>query len=157
MIAFLTPFLFFLRLFSGAPTIETPSPTIAPTRVPTTPFPTISPTAYPTIVGATKFELSWFVAAYGGIDAFPGDSVTFNYDEFSDVWIHPSGDCTQDGSIFVGPIGPAAASYRFTEADAGKVITFTSSVSDNCLQGQIINFTVGKQFSVRVATANRYL
>ncbi|KAL3941530.1 MAG: hypothetical protein SGBAC_004114, partial [Bacillariaceae sp.] len=98
--------------------------------------------AYPTIVGATKFDLSWFVAAYGGIDAFPGDSVTFKYDEFSDVWIHPSGDCTQDGSIFVGPIGPATVSYRFTEADAGKVITFTSSVSDNCLQGQIINITV---------------
>jgi len=127
---------------TGAPTIETPSPTIAPTRVPTTPWPTISPTGYPTIVGATKFELTWFVAKYGDIEAFPGDSVTFTYDEFSDVWIHPSGSCDQNGSMFVGPIGPATSSYRFTEEDAGKTITFTSSVSDNCLQGQLINFII---------------
>ena len=140
LISLISPFV----LFSAAPTIETPSPTIAPTRVPTTPFPTISPTGFPTVVGATKFEITWFVAAYGDISAAPGDLVTFSYDEFSDVWIHPSGDCTLDGSIYVGPIGPATVTYIFTEADAGKTITFTSSVSDNCFQGQIINFNVGK-------------
>ena len=135
-------------MFSIAPTIETQSPSARPTRVPTTPFPTISPTAFPTVTGATKFELTWFVAAYGGIDAKPGDLVTFTYDEFSDLWIHPSGDCTQDGSIFVGPIGPATVTYRFTQEDAGKNITFTSSVSDNCQRGQIISFTVGKPHGV---------
>ncbi|CAJ1945124.1 unnamed protein product [Cylindrotheca closterium] len=136
-----------------APTIETPSPTGLPTRVPTTPFPTISPTGFPTIVGATKFELTWFVAAYGDVEAVPGDSVTFTYDEFSDVWIHPSGDCSLDGSIFVGPVGPASVTYRFTEEDAGKTITFTSSVSDNCAQGQIINFEVaGRPTTPTMAT-----
>lgn len=104
----------------------------------------MAPTAYPTVVGATNFDLIWFVAAYGDVEALVGDSVTFTYDEFSDVWIHPSGDCTQDESIFVGQIGPATVTYRFTQEDAGKSLTFTSSVSDNCLRGQIITFNVGK-------------
>lgn len=80
--------------------------------------------------------------------------MTFKYDEFSDVWIHPSNNCTQNDSIFVGPIGPGSATYIFTEADAGKMITFSSSVSDNCLRGQIISFNIGKLGSVQFEFGN---
>ena len=71
--------------------------------------------------------------------------MTFTYDEFSDVWIYPTGDCDQVGGIQVGGVGPGTAIYRFTDADAGKNITFTSSVGNNCDSGQIITFSLGKQ------------
>jgi len=141
---------------SSTPTLSlfpTKPPTMAPTKMPPTLSPTtstpslspsISTSEFPTITGAQSYRLPWFAGKYGNEDVLPGDSVTFTYDANSDVWIHPSGDCNQAGAIQVGGIGPGTVTYRFTDDDIGKTLTFTSSINNNCdKNGQIITFIVG--------------
>lgn len=97
-----------------------------------------SPTAAP-----TEFDdsIEWTIKSYDDRDANVGDTVTFKWSFSHNVYIHPSGDCTEDGSIVVGLESPA--SYTFKEEDAGKTITFACQKEGHCLGGQIIHFNVG--------------
>jgi len=96
---------------------------------------------------ATTFTFDpWNVikaAAFEDTTASVGDTVTFKYvvGKFN-VWIHPTGDCTQEERVLVGSGTDGEASYTFTEEDAGTVVTFVSDTSNHCERGMIVKFQV---------------
>ena len=56
------------------------------------------------------------------------------------VFVHPSGDCTEDGATLVGDTSPAT--YTVTDADvASGSITFACDVGSHCESGMIQTFT----------------
>jgi len=76
-----------------------------------------------------------------GQTAKVGETAVFEWNSFHNVYIHPTGDCSQDNRIFVGSRSPAT--YTFTEDDAEKgEIVFACDVGPHCEFGQIITFTV---------------
>ena len=57
------------------------------------------------------------------------------------VFVHPSGDCTEDGATLVGDTSPAT--YTVTDADvASGSITFACDVGSHCESGMILTFQV---------------
>ncbi|CAJ1931020.1 unnamed protein product [Cylindrotheca closterium] len=88
-------------------------------------------------------EIEWRIPTtpFPGRTAKVGDTVTFNYENFHNVYIHPTGDCDEMGSVLVGEnAGPAL--YTFSEEDAGQTITFACDIGSHCEAGQIISFQV---------------
>eukprot|EP00549_Striatella_unipunctata_P002663 CAMPEP_0118709134 /NCGR_PEP_ID=MMETSP0800-20121206/22411_1 /TAXON_ID=210618 ORGANISM="Striatella unipunctata, Strain CCMP2910" /NCGR_SAMPLE_ID=MMETSP0800 /ASSEMBLY_ACC=CAM_ASM_000638 /LENGTH=115 /DNA_ID=CAMNT_0006612679 /DNA_START=118 /DNA_END=465 /DNA_ORIENTATION=- len=65
--------------------------------------------------------------------------MTFTWNGFHDVHIHPSFTCAQAGRKMVG--ASSGASYSFTEADVGEVV-FACDVGSHCETGQIMRVTV---------------
>jgi hypothetical protein len=72
--------------------------------------------------------------------------VTFNYVDPHNVYIHPSGDCTEDDKILVGATGAGSATYTFKSSDAGADVTFACDFSAHCEAGQIITFSIGRSW-----------
>lgn len=68
-----------------------------------------------------------------------GDTVKFIWEEFHNVNIHPTGDCSKDGAILIGD--QSGAKYTFTADDVGTV-TFACDVGKHCSFGQIITYDV---------------
>mmetsp|Transcript_1899 Transcript_1899/g.3404 ORF Transcript_1899/g.3404 Transcript_1899/m.3404 type:complete len:222 (+) Transcript_1899:81-746(+) len=68
-----------------------------------------------------------------------GDTVQFKWEEFHNVNIHPTGDCSKDGAILIGD--QSGAKYTFTADDVGTV-TFACDVGKHCSFGQIITYDV---------------
>ena len=95
-----------------------------------------------TVSAQEQIVMNWFIPAE---DSFPpmtanvGDTIVFNWAGFHDVQIHPSGDCTEGGSILVG--SQSGASYTFTEADVGDVL-FVCDVGAHCEVGMRVTVTV---------------
>ena len=57
------------------------------------------------------------------------------------MFVHPSGDCTEDGATLVGDTSPAT--YTVTDADvASGSITFACDVGSHCESGMILTFQV---------------
>ncbi len=54
--------------------------------------------------------------------------------------IHPTGDCTEDGSILVGY--KSGATYTFVAGDGGKELFFANDVGRRCEDGQNIKIAV---------------
>mmetsp|Transcript_26693 Transcript_26693/g.73410 ORF Transcript_26693/g.73410 Transcript_26693/m.73410 type:complete len:162 (+) Transcript_26693:89-574(+) len=78
---------------------------------------------------------------YPSMDAFVGDTITFTWIAgITDVHIHPTGNCDEDGAILVGY--QSGASYTFTEDDAGKEMFFASDVGRRCEAGQNVKVAV---------------
>eukprot|EP00538_Stauroneis_constricta_P006986 CAMPEP_0119548298 /NCGR_PEP_ID=MMETSP1352-20130426/2246_1 /TAXON_ID=265584 /ORGANISM="Stauroneis constricta, Strain CCMP1120" /LENGTH=223 /DNA_ID=CAMNT_0007593521 /DNA_START=34 /DNA_END=705 /DNA_ORIENTATION=- len=88
-------------------------------------------------------EVDWFIP--GNESLAPrtvqvGDRMVFNWEQFHNVHIHPSGNCSEQGAI---PVGfSTGASYVFTEDDIGTMV-FACDVAMHCeLGGQIMTVTV---------------
>lgn len=98
-------------------------------------------------VSGAQLEVSdWVVPPksnpyYPSMDAVVGDTITFTWPAgITDVHIHPTGDCGEDGAILVGYT--SGASYTFTEEDAGKELFFSSDVGRRCEAGQNVKVAV---------------
>jgi len=96
---------------------------------------------------ARTTSIDWFIAGptsdtYKGFTAEVGDKVTFEWTEAvgHNVFVHPTGDCEQDGRVSVGE-NFEGTSYTFTAADVGD-LTFACDIPGHCLGGQIITFAV---------------
>mmetsp|Transcript_32767 Transcript_32767/g.79414 ORF Transcript_32767/g.79414 Transcript_32767/m.79414 type:complete len:176 (-) Transcript_32767:104-631(-) len=113
------------------------APTDAPVAAPTDP-PAATPTSPPT---DDPNVIEWTIQPYEARVVKVGETVTFNYGQGHNVYIHPTGTCDETGGILVGPNG-GPASYTFTANDAGRIITFACDVGFHCEAGQIISFQV---------------
>jgi len=85
--------------------------------------------------------INWRIQKYDDIEATVGDKITFNWNFFHDVSIHPSGTCDKTEAIEVGT--SSGASYTFTENDIGEV-TFVCNKPGHCFAGQILKVIVSK-------------
>ena len=85
----------------------------------------------------------WKIPADGGPlpkrDFVVGEEVVFEWTGRHNVYIHPTGDCSEDGAIEVGT--ESGASYVFTEEDIGE-LTFACDVGMHCERGMIMKATV---------------
>ena len=68
-----------------------------------------------------------------------GDTIVFNWSGIHNVYIHPTGDCSQVGAIFVGT--ETGASYTFIDADVGD-LEFVCDVGAHCENGMRVTVTV---------------
>lgn len=97
----------------------------------------------PHVGGDKSVDVTWVIPSTGQpfppINATVGTSIVFTWSNTHNVFIHPTGDCTEMGAISVGSTSPAT--YTLTEADIG-VLTFACDVGMHCENGQIINVTV---------------
>jgi plastocyanin len=87
-------------------------------------------------------SVDWFIpnaATLPSMTAAVGDTATFTWTGFHDVYVHPSGTCDEAGRILVG--ASTGAAYTFVEADVGELV-FACDVSAHCEQGLILTFTV---------------
>lgn len=64
-----------------------------------------------------------------------GDTIVFSWTGNHNVYIHPTGNCTEDGAILVGDNTAFYGSYTFTEDDAGQEIYFACDVGTHCEEG----------------------
>mmetsp|Transcript_22807 Transcript_22807/g.25990 ORF Transcript_22807/g.25990 Transcript_22807/m.25990 type:complete len:448 (+) Transcript_22807:276-1619(+) len=83
-----------------------------------------------------------YVDIYPNITMRVGDTIEFTYGVIHNVYIHPTNDCTQIGSIKVGGALDSPASYTFTEDDLGKEIFFSCDRDIHCENGQNMIVTV---------------
>jgi uncharacterized protein (DUF305 family) len=85
-------------------------------------------------------NINWIIKNYMPMTAAVGDTVSFKWGGNHNVFLHPSGTCTQGGSKLVGSRSARTGSFKFTKP--GKY-TFACQVGSHCAQGQIVTFTVG--------------
>ena len=88
--------------------------------------------------GGTDYPIDWIITSYDAIDVAVGDTVTFTYNSYHNVFIHPSGDCSHDGSTELGGNDAGSVTYTFTEAGP---ITFACQAGSHCDSGQIVTIT----------------
>ena len=144
---------------SSLPT--TPSPSLRPEPTPfpvgtvqPTPFPTapagISPvlvapslsTTGPSQNASKTVQMDWFVpseSSFPPMTVNVGDTVVFNWNGVHNVYIHPTGNCTDTGRVLVGTV--SGASYSFTQADVGEM-EFVCNVGTHCENGMRVTFSV---------------
>eukprot|EP00980_Cylindrotheca_fusiformis_P014450 scaffold3857_cov127-Cylindrotheca_fusiformis.AAC.7 len=95
------------------------------------------------LAGAENATITWTSGTtYEGKQASVGDTVTFEYSTSHNVYIHPTGNCSEADKILVGGNEDSPASYTFAESDAGNTITFACDTGSHCEGGQIIDFTI---------------
>jgi plastocyanin len=96
---------------------------------------------FPFRVWAEDIDFNWRITTYQPQTAKVGDTITFNWSGFHNVFIHPSGTCDANGSIEVGT--STGSSYTFTSDDVGEVV-FACDVygGGHCNAGQIVTFNV---------------
>eukprot|EP00532_Pseudo-nitzschia_australis_P012232 CAMPEP_0168212346 /NCGR_PEP_ID=MMETSP0140_2-20121125/4216_1 /TAXON_ID=44445 /ORGANISM="Pseudo-nitzschia australis, Strain 10249 10 AB" /LENGTH=159 /DNA_ID=CAMNT_0008139131 /DNA_START=100 /DNA_END=579 /DNA_ORIENTATION=+ len=89
---------------------------------------------------------------YPSVDAVVGDTISFAWPEgITDVHIHPTGTCEEEGAILVGYA--SGASYTFVEEDAGKELFFASDVGRRCESGQNLKVSVSAPPAAAKASA----
>ncbi len=101
------------------------------------------------IIGAdaATITINWFIPSlndedmYDGIKATVGDTVQFQWSGNHNVYIHPSGACSEDNAILVGAQSGKSGSYMFTEDDIGKV-AFACDIENHCENGQFVTIRV---------------
>ena len=91
--------------------------------------------------GTTNVTVDWRVTAYDDVTVRVGSAVEFVYSPYHDVYVHPTGDCSTDGRIFVSDESEERGSYEFTEVG---MVTFACDVAEgaHCQAGQIVHFNV---------------
>jgi len=94
---------------------------------------------------SAKIYVDWFIPEEDSLpssSATVGDTVTFYWEGYHDVQLHPSGNCGDEGAILIGgPEDLDGVDYKFGAGDVGEV-TFACDISLHCESGQIITFTV---------------
>jgi len=95
---------------------------------------------------AEKINLPWCkpdpAEPYPPMIAMEGDTVVFDWlGEAHNVVIYPSGDCMDwSDKEFVSEA--PGSSYTFGPEDVGTSKTFVCTISNHCMQGQIVTFDV---------------
>ena len=80
--------------------------------------------------------VEWFIPV--GANSLPprsvtvGDTITFQWTGDHNVYIHPSGSCSETGKILVGTT--SGARYKFKSTDPANML-FACDVSDHCERG----------------------
>jgi len=104
---------------------------------------------------ASIIDVEWYIPAVNETTYLTtptvsvGDKLNFFWDATSgiphNVFIHPSGNCTNDGAISVGA-NPEGTEYEFGDEDAGKPITFVCGIGlgAHCNAGQIVTYLVAE-------------
>jgi hypothetical protein len=118
--------------------VITPSPILPMKEAPVTAAPVV-PTA-PTL----QLEIFWDIPEEDQLppqEVVLGDSIIFIWNGVSNVYIHPSGNCSEEGSIFVG--NESGTVYTFESTNNAKNITFASQIGFHCEKGQILQVLVG--------------
>jgi hypothetical protein len=98
-------------------------------------------------------ELDWFIQVFPDKFVLPGDTVIFSYDAFHNVHIHPTGDCTETGSILVGAEGAGTVSYTFKEEEVNTTVFFACDYMQHCEFGQNIKFNVVEEINTMAPSA----
>jgi hypothetical protein len=89
-----------------------------------------------------EIAVDWFIPTGSSLPsktAMVGDTATFTWVDTHNVYVHPSGDCGEDGRILVG--ASTGAMYTFVEDDVGELV-FACDISSHCGLGLIVTFTV---------------
>lgn len=96
--------------------------------------------------GCTKpgktVNINWIIKTYKPMTASVGDTVSFAWSGWHNVYLHPSQSCSTRGATLVGSESTRKGSFKFTKP--GKY-TFACQVGSHCSMGQIVTFTVGGQ------------
>ena len=129
---------------SGAGPVEPPIPEFVTTAAPTVVVPeTLAPSAAEGESGGNNIEVNWFIpqeATLPPLTAFVGDTITFNWVGLHNVYIHPSGDCSEDNRVLVGET--TGAQYTVIEEDSGSEILFACDIGGHCEVGMRLTLTV---------------
>jgi hypothetical protein len=99
--------------------------------------------------------VDWFIPSGTSLPsktAVVGDTATFGWDDFHDVYVHPSGDCDETGRSLVGASSGDSATYTFIEDDVGELV-FSCDVGTHCEEGMILTFIVSASTSPGVTSA----
>mmetsp|Transcript_15873 Transcript_15873/g.31603 ORF Transcript_15873/g.31603 Transcript_15873/m.31603 type:complete len:194 (-) Transcript_15873:149-730(-) len=75
-----------------------------------------------------------------------GDSLTFTWNGYHNVLIHPTGTCEETGAKELGGPSDSGVEYTFTAEDVGTV-TFACDIGEHCESGQILVVTVTEEDS----------
>ena len=70
-----------------------------------------------------------------------GDTVTFSYNSYHNVYIHPTGTCDRDGGSLLGGNDAGSVTYTFTEPGP---VTFACQAGSHCDSGQIVTITASR-------------
>mmetsp|Transcript_33300 Transcript_33300/g.79585 ORF Transcript_33300/g.79585 Transcript_33300/m.79585 type:complete len:225 (+) Transcript_33300:1774-2448(+) len=91
--------------------------------------------------GTANVTVDWRVTSYDDVTVRIGSVVEFVYAPYHDVYVHPTGDCSTDGRVFVSDEEDEWGAYTFDEEGT---VTFACDVADgaHCRAGQIVNFNV---------------
>jgi len=97
-----------------------------------------------TLGEAKNIEIADWVLPYTGptaVEATVGDTITFQWPQGHNVYIHPTMDCNLEGAILVGTESPTE--YTFTAEDVGDLY-FSCDIGDgaHCKAGQNLIATV---------------
>mmetsp|Transcript_17329 Transcript_17329/g.17408 ORF Transcript_17329/g.17408 Transcript_17329/m.17408 type:complete len:216 (+) Transcript_17329:88-735(+) len=97
-----------------------------------------------TIAQAKNIEIADWLLPYTGptaVEATVGDTITFQWPQGHNVYIHPTMDCNLEGAILVGTESPTE--YTFTAEDVGDLY-FSCDIGDgaHCKAGQNLIATV---------------
>jgi len=87
----------------------------------------------------TNTVLDWVITEYDDMNVAVGDSLTFTYNAYHNVYLHPSGSCDTDGATLLGDNSAGTATYDFSEPGT---FTFACQVGSHCDAGQIITVHV---------------
>lgn len=94
--------------------------------------------------GGSTIDVDWIIKAYEPMTAAVGDTVTFTYSDYHNVFLQSGAagqaPCDPSGATQVGGNTDSPASFTFTEAGA---YTFACHAGSHCDNGQIVTFTVG--------------
>lgn len=97
---------------------------------------------------AKEIIIDWFIPTeeeediYDGITAYVGDSVTFVWSDYHNVFIHPTKNCFETGAIEVGASAlNGEGTYTFTNDDIGYV-SFACDIGSHCEIGQFVSIQV---------------
>ena len=93
---------------------------------------------------ARTVNVEWSISQYEDETVQVGDKVVFSWTETipHNVYIHPTGNCDQDGRIFVG--NDLEGTYSFLADDVGEMV-FVCDIPGHCQAGQSIKFIVEAQ------------
>jgi len=91
-----------------------------------------------TLGEAKNIEIADWVLPYTGptaVEATVGDTITFQWPQGHNVYIHPTMDCNLEGAILVGTESPTE--YTFTAEDVGDLY-FSCDIGDgaHCKAGK---------------------
>merc|ERR1711988_1008673 len=88
---------------------------------------------------SVSVELDWNqICCFEPMAVNVGDTVTFNFNNYHNVYIHPSGTCDTADAVLLGDSDAGSASYTFELAET---VTFACQVGNHCDAGQIVTIT----------------
>jgi len=107
----------------------------------------------PLDITPSTITIDWFIPNAEDLEDFElrrakvGDTIIFEWVGVHNVFIHPSGSCSENGRILVGSVS-GESSYVFTKEDEGKVV-FTCDIGGHCEAGQLLEIMVSPTLEIQ--------